>query len=146
MTEESFDLVSASGSGGVTMVPAAVYTPARITVRPAKGKGTWAPGKSSRKELITKTFKPSSAHYARCRCHNAISQANKIILLLFPIIFLYGTSPLCHLRDTQHENSHTGAPSFLQTRMLMPVFVRSIACELLWIAYRISWKIATGSL
>ena len=72
-------------------------------------------------------------------CDNAISPANKIILLLLRIIFLYGTSPLCHLRDdTQQKNSHTGAPlpSFLQARMPMPAFARSISCGLLCTAYR----------
>ena len=40
------------------MVPAAVSTPARTTVRPAKRKDTWASAKSLRNGLFIKPFKP----------------------------------------------------------------------------------------
>lgn len=75
-----------------------------------KRKDTWAPAKSSRKGLITKPVKPSSAHRAARRlvrqCYS-ISRAEKnhTTVLLLRIIFLNGASPLCHLHDSTQQKS-----------------------------------------
>jgi len=149
--KRGFNLLSARGSGGVTIVPAADYIPAWIAVRPAKRKDTWAPAKSSRKELITKPFKPSSAHRARRwvrQCYFT-SKTNHNTPPPNHISVRNPTAIQYHLRDnTKQKNPHTGGPlpSFLQAWMPMPALARSAACELLWTAYRISWKMAAGSL